>query len=67
MNNIRQNLFFAFVYNSVGVIAAEHALSILRSAAEPMIAAADEQLGLGDRQRVTVAQCKGVAEAASSL
>ena len=36
MRNIRQNLFFAFVYNALGVpIAAGRALSLLRPAAQP--------------------------------
>ena len=35
MRNIRQNLFFAFVYNSVGIPARPDPLSVFRGAAEP--------------------------------
>jgi Cu+-exporting ATPase len=41
MRNIRQNLFFAFVYNAIGVpIAAGVLFPILRLLLNPMIAAA---------------------------
>ena len=50
MNNIKQNLFFAFVYNAVGVpIAAGVLYPFFGLLLNPMIAAADEfQLGICD-------------------
>ena len=54
MRNIRQNLFFAFVYNALGVpIAAGVLYPLFGLLLSPMIAAAamSLQLGLGDRQR----------------
>ena len=58
MRNIRQNLFFAFVYNALGVpIAAGVLYPVLRPAAQPDDRRRrDElQLGLGDRQRAAAA------------
>ena len=58
MRNIRQNLFFAFVYNAIGVpIAAGVLYPVLRPPAEPDDRRrGDElQLGLGDRQRAAAA------------
>ena len=54
MRNIRQNLFFAFVYNGVGVpIAAGVLYPVFGMLLSPMIAAAGDgtELGVGDRQR----------------
>ena len=53
MRNIRQNLFFAFVYNALGVpIAAGRAVSVVRPAAQPddRERGDDLQFGVGDRQ-----------------
>ena len=58
MRNIRQNLFFAFVYNALGVpIAAGVLYPCDRPAAEPDDRRRrDElQLGVGDRQRAAAA------------
>ena len=58
MRNIRQNLFFAFVYNALGVpIAAGVLYPGVRPAAEPDDRQrGDElQLGVGDRQRAAAA------------
>ena len=55
MRNIRQNLFFAFAYNTLGIpIAAGVLVSVLRPSAQPDDRGrGDElQLRLGDRQRV---------------
>ena len=58
MSNIRQNLFFAFVYNAAGVpIAAGAALSAVRRAAEPDGGGGGDgaELGQRDRQRAPAA------------
>ena len=58
MRNIRQNLFFAFVYNALGVpIAAGVLYPFFGILLNPMIAAAAMSLsvGLGDRQRPAAA------------
>ena len=58
MRNIRQNLFFAFVYNALGVpIAAGVLYPFFGLLLSPMIAAAamSLQLGVGDHQRAAAA------------
>ena len=58
MRNIRQNLFFAFVYNSLGVpLAAGRALSILRNSVEPHPGRCRDELqfGLGHHKFATPA------------
>ena len=58
MRNIRQNLFFAFVYNALGVpVAAGVLYPVVRAAAQPDDRGrGDEpQLGVGDRQRAAAA------------
>ncbi len=59
MRNIRQNLFFAFVYNALGVpVAAGVLYPFTGLLLSPMIAAAamSLSLGLGDRQRAAAAR-----------
>ena len=59
MANIRQNLFFAFVYNALGVpMAAGVLYPVLRPAAEPDDRRrGDElQLGVGDRERAAASK-----------
>ena len=66
MRNIRQNLFFAFVYNALGVPVAAGALyPFFGSALEPDLGErGDEvQLGVGDRERA----CGLAAGAAAAL
>ena len=69
MRNIRQNLFFAFVYNSLGVpIAAGVLYPVLRAAAQPdsRQRGDDLQLRLRDHQRPAPAArraCEGAASA----
>ena len=58
MRNIRQNLFFAFIYNSLGVpVAAGVLYPVFGLLLSPMIAAAamSFQFGVGDRQFVAFA------------
>ena len=58
MRNIRQNLFFAFVYNALGVpVAAGVLYPFFGLLLSPMIAARGDglQLGVGDRQRAAAA------------
>ena len=58
MRNIRQNLFFAFVYNALGIpIAAGVLYPVVRPAAQPDDRGAGDvaQFGLGDRQRAAAA------------
>ena len=58
MRNIRQNLFFAFVYNALGIpIAAGVLYPFFGLLLSPMIAGAGDelQLRLGDRQRPAAA------------
>ena len=62
MRNIRQNLFFAFVYNAVGVpIAAGVLYPVFGVLLSPIIAAAAMALSLGqrDRQRAAAAHTPG--------
>ena len=57
MRNIRQNLFFAFVYNALGIPdRGRRALSVLRHASEPgdRQRRHDVQLGVGDQQRAAI-------------
>ena len=64
MRNIRQNLFFAFVYNALGVpIAAGVLYPCFGLLLSPMIASAamSLQLGVGDRQRAAAAQDPALA------
>ena len=64
MRNIRQNLFFAFVYNALAVpIAAGVLYPFFGLLLSPMIASAamSLQLGLGDRQRAAAADGPAVA------
>ena len=64
MRNIRQNLFFAFVYNALGVpIAAGRALSGVRHPAQPDDRGRGDEpeLGLGHRQRASPAPGQAVA------
>ncbi len=63
MRNIKQNLFFAFVYNSLGVpLAAGRSLPILRNSAVPddRCRSHEHQLSVGDRQRVASSAGGGV-------
>jgi soluble P-type ATPase len=66
MRNIRQNLFFAFVYNVLGVPVAAGVLypafGLLRLAAQSddRERRDDVQLGVGDRQRASPAPCAAV-------
>ena len=63
MRNIRQNLFFAFLYNSIGVpIAAGVLYPVFRTAAEPDSGrGCDElQFGVGDYKLAEVAEGKTV-------
>ena len=63
MRNIRQNLFFAFIYNALGVpIAAGVLYPVFGLLLSPMIAAAamSAELGLGDRQRAAPAHGEGL-------
>ena len=57
MANIRQNLFFAFVYNALGVPIAAGALYPVRRAAlaDDRGGGDEPDLGLGDRQRAAAA------------
>ena len=58
MRNIRQNLFFAFVYNALGVpIAAGVLYPVFGLLLSPMIAERrdEPQLGVGHRQRAAAA------------
>ena len=58
MRNIRQNLFFAFVYNAAGVpIAAGVLYPVFGILLSPIIAAAAMALSLGQRDR----QCAAAA------
>ena len=58
MRNIRQNLFFAFVYNAAGVpIAAGALYPLFGVLLSPMIAAA--AMGFGDRQCAAAAAALG--------
>ncbi len=64
MRNIRQNLFFAFIYNALGVpIAAGVLYPFFGIAAQPDDRQrGDElQLGLGDQQRAAAAKIEAVA------
>ena len=66
MRNIRQNLFFAFVYNVLGVpLAAGVLYPVVRSAAQPddCERGDDVQLGVGDWQRAAAASCRAVESA----
>ena len=59
MRNIRQNLFFAFVYNHAGSASrSRDALSVFWIAAEPddRQRGHDLQLGIGNQQRAPAAQ-----------
>ena len=59
MRNIRQNLFFAFVYNALGVPGGRRrAVSVLRPAAEPDDRQRGDELQLrvGDRERAAAAE-----------
>ena len=58
MRNIRQNLFFAFVYNAPGPDRGRRALSDHRTVAQPddRQRGDDLQLGLGHHQRAEAAQ-----------
>ncbi len=61
MRNIRQNLFFAFVYNVVGVPdRGRRAVSGLRTAAEP------DHRERGDDVQLRVGDCQRAAPAASA-
>ena len=63
MRNIRQNLFFAFVYNSVGIpIAAGVLYPFFGAAAQPdhRERRDDVQLRLGNHQRAAAAPCRPV-------
>ena len=69
MRNIRQNLFFAFVYNALGVpIAAGVLYPVSRASAEPddRQRRDDLQLGLGDRQRAAASARRALKERASA-
>ena len=64
MRNIKQNLFFAFVYNSIGVpIAAGILYPTVRIAAESNHRSGSHELqfGFGDQQCVAIAECETVA------
>ena len=66
MRNIRQNLFFAFIYNAIGVpIAAGSSISLLRHPAQPHLRRRrhELQLSLGDRQRSAPSSREAVAPA----
>ena len=63
MRNIRQNLFFAFVYNALGVpVAAGVALPVFGLLLSPddRERRDEPQLGLGDRQRAAAAAARAV-------
>ena len=64
MRNIRQNLFFAFVYNALGVpIAAGRVVSVVRYAAESddRERGDDVQFGVGDWKCLTAAAFVDIA------
>ena len=70
MRNIRQNLFFAFIYNALGVpIAAGVLYPFFGLLLSPMIAArGDElQLGLGHRQRAAAAAVAAVRRKSAEI
>ena len=65
MRNIRQNLFFAFAYNSLGVpIAAGVLYPVLRIAAQSddRQRGDDVQLGVRDHERAALASCEAMTE-----
>ena len=64
MRNIRQNLFFAFVYNALGVpLAAGVLYPVVRPPAQPDGRGAGDgaELGVGHRQRAAPARGAAVA------
>ena len=70
MRNIRQNLFFAFIYNAAGVpIAAGVLYPVFGILLSPIIAAAAMALVLGQRHRqcTQIAQHKTLEEKMSRL
>ena len=67
MRNIRQNLFFAFVYNSLGSPdRRRRALSIFRLAAEPHVRQRGDDLQLRFRDRAMRCAC-GTSSCSNSL
>ena len=63
LRNIRQNLFFAFVYNAIGVpIAAGILVSVFWRSAQPHLRRRrhEFQLGLGNHECAAFAECKVV-------